>query len=121
MSEQEEVDDSDLTTPLIKPESFEFSPSVPASDIADFNKRDQKLLLGFYVIAQKVDRLIQATIETNRQQRKFEADLIEVRRWKKTLTMRYTLYSGIAVFIVTTMGSGILSKIADAIMSKFFP
>jgi hypothetical protein len=118
-SENEDVLEDDLTTPLLKPP--EFSPSVPASDIADFNKRDQKLLLGFYVIAQKVDWLIQAAIETNRQQRKFETELIRVRRWKKSLTMRYTLYSGIAVFIVTTLGSGLLAKISEAILKKFFP
>jgi len=117
--ENDDVDEDGLTTPVLKPP--EFSPSVPASDIADFNKRDQKLLLGFYVIAQKVDWLIQAAIETNRQQRKFEMELIRVRRWKKSLTMRYTLYSGIAVFIITTLASGMLGKLAEALIKKLLP
>ncbi len=117
--ENDDVEDRELTTRLLKPP--EFPPSVPATDIADFNQRDQKLLLGFYVIAQKVDWLVQCTLEANLQQREFERELIKAKRWRKWVMTRMALASGIAVFVVTTFASGFIGQLASAFVKRFFP
>ncbi len=116
--EPDDIEDRELTTRLLKPP--EFPPSVPAGDIADFNQRDQKLLLGFYVIAQKVDWLVQCALEANTQQREFERELIRNRRWRKRMMTKMALISGIAVFIVTTFASGVIGQIASSLVDRFF-
>ncbi len=119
MAKDDNVEDRDLTTRLLKPPDF--PPSVPATDIADFNQRDQKLLLGFYVIAQKVDWLVTCTLEANLQQREFERELIRAKRWRKWVMTRMALVSGVAVFVVTTFASGFIGQLASAIAKRLFP
>lgn len=113
--EQDDIDDRELTTrPLKAPD---FKPSIPESDLDDFNQRDKKLLLAFYKTAQQVDWLVENIIEMNRQQREIEREQIRSKRWRKSTTMKLTLASSIAVFVISTMTSGLLVKLADAVLA----
>lgn len=114
-NEQEEIDDSELTTPVLK--IPDFRPSVPVSDIADFAKRDQKLVLSCYIFAQNIDWLNAGRIDDNLWKRKFEKEMMLMKRWRRTTTMKMAIISSVVVFVVTTISSGLFAKLVNGIIS----
>lgn len=113
---EEEVLDRELTTPLLVLPAFK--PHIAKEDVEDFSNRDKKLLLAFSEVAQKVDWAVTTMVEENRYIRELEREVIKLRRWKTRIMIRYSIYSG-AIVLMVSLFSGTIGEIIKAIWMVF--
>lgn len=114
--EIEEVQDRELTTPLLT--LPEFKAHIAEEDLANIDSRDKRLLLYVSKIAQKVDWLADNMIQENRYIRELEREVIKFRKWKQRIMIRYSAYSAAIIFIITLFG-GTIGEIVKAVFSVF--
>lgn len=90
-----------LTIPKI--EIPEFKPFIKEADIADFTKRDQKMLLSMSKFEQMLDHLLRWQQIANGQMRSMQAEMIRRNGWLWVVTK----------WIGITVGAGVISKLLD--------
>lgn len=89
-----------------------FEPSIRGEDLQDFGKRDQKMLLSFSVLEQKLNFVVDCFVSQNKHQRYLEAELIRQRKAQTKLNFR----SAFTGWIGVTIGAGVIA----AIIKKIF-
>ena len=101
-------------------EAPQCKPNIPAEEVADWSQRDQKLLLAFSVLAQKMDWVITQILADREHARQMEREMLRIKQWKKTFVMRGAVITGVVGFALTTVLGGLLGSTGKAIASHLF-
>lgn len=94
----------------------DFQPHVKESDLADFDKRDKKMLLFCSVLEQKADFLIRQVQELNGHARRLEAEMVVTRRKQKEINWSH----GVMKWVGVTLAAGLVAAILRAMFMSLF-
>jgi hypothetical protein len=83
-TEPSNVSEADLTLRRLVLPNFE--PRIKPADLEDFSSRDQRMLLAVSVIEQQLNFLVQQALAVNEHERRIEARLIKMERWRNSLS-----------------------------------
>lgn len=101
-----------LTIERMRPPSGGFKPFIKPEDLAGLDKRDQKLLLAFSVLEQKVDFYGSWVERNNHHQRNIEAQIIVAKRAQDKDRLRWQ--------VLTWIGTSVIAAAIAAAINKFF-
>lgn len=131
----DEKSDKGFTLPPIEwPDEEYFRPHIKQEDLVDLGKRDQKLLLAFSVLEQKIELAVAKLIESSnrsgevvsrlrKEQESMRQELEVIRAEQKTIGVghsKLTWQAELWKWIVMVTGAGIIAGIINAIARKFF-
>lgn len=105
--EEESVSDRELTIKELRLPEKGFPAYISQDDLDDLDKRDRKVLLVQSVIAGKLDFFIEAAIQQNRDMRELQREIIQYRKWKRKVTLRFGMLMGGATLVFNLFGGGV--------------
>lgn len=109
-NEHQNSDESaDTVVPLMVLPEGGFKPFVKAEDLADIDKRDQRVLLAMSVLEQKIDFSLEWAMRTNRYQRRIAAEMSKQNLDQADDRWRWR----IVTWIGTSLGAGIIAALIN--------
>lgn len=106
MAEDDKIDDSELTIPLLVFDESSIKEYIKKEDLADFDqltKRERQFLLTASALAQRADLSFKVALLQNLQLREMERKQIALTKWKNKVTLQVAKISG-GIAVVGILG-----------------